>query len=467
MRRGATGSNVTALQELLNANGADLVVDGEFGPLTEAAVKAYQEQQGLTVDGIAGPNTMGKLQGETVTEPTPDTTTGEPGGGTDLIISGNSQLWFNSDTGEHWVVYLVPAVSLADGTTSGDIYYGWRIETDEELDALVGPGNSAVPAFSGTNGDFGSKGLVDLGMVGELLKFDLEDDPFDTWVEDFGIIAADQPWLLDADYQKLAVQAVMERADGRMSVPELHSTQWWINHNPAERSWMETYHSDPAAAQQMLDDNREDMRVKLSKAGIDNASDSLIRFMADKVTMGGWSANHLAGQIAALADPASVDVIDDELFTFLANDGTDLDGTRRLEDRVRTLLQTWLGPTFGDWSGSAIAEQAGILRNNPDGELEFVEFLKDQRMAMFPNYDNRNLSYQAIMQPWKNVTQSTWGVPVEETDETFMKIVQMNDPEAANKLMRGTGFDRGYDKVVNEVSSGIRSGMRNNIRGAV
>jgi len=31
--------------------------DGMFGPNTEAAVKAYQTQQGLTVDGVVGDRT--------------------------------------------------------------------------------------------------------------------------------------------------------------------------------------------------------------------------------------------------------------------------------------------------------------------------------------------------------------------------------------------------------------------------
>lgn len=38
-------------------------VDGWFGPVTEAAVKAFQKAEGLTVDGIVGPKTWAALFG--------------------------------------------------------------------------------------------------------------------------------------------------------------------------------------------------------------------------------------------------------------------------------------------------------------------------------------------------------------------------------------------------------------------
>lgn len=61
LRRGSTGANVRLLQNLLNAAGAKLNVDGLFGKDTEAAVKAFQASNGLTVDGIVGPKTWAKL----------------------------------------------------------------------------------------------------------------------------------------------------------------------------------------------------------------------------------------------------------------------------------------------------------------------------------------------------------------------------------------------------------------------
>ncbi|WP_318780348.1 peptidoglycan-binding domain-containing protein [Atlanticothrix silvestris] len=61
LRFNSSGLAVRILQRLLIANGYAIRVDGVFGALTESAVKAFQNQQNLAVDGIVGPRTWHSL----------------------------------------------------------------------------------------------------------------------------------------------------------------------------------------------------------------------------------------------------------------------------------------------------------------------------------------------------------------------------------------------------------------------
>lgn len=61
VRQGDKEHPVQTLQYLLRARGHSVVVDGIFGPATDVAVRAFQGQRGLAVDGIVGPNTWRAL----------------------------------------------------------------------------------------------------------------------------------------------------------------------------------------------------------------------------------------------------------------------------------------------------------------------------------------------------------------------------------------------------------------------
>lgn len=67
LKRGSRGNDVRAIQYFLaflgffNDNLPQIAVDGIFGPATENAVRAFQRQYGLTVDGIVGRNTWYRI----------------------------------------------------------------------------------------------------------------------------------------------------------------------------------------------------------------------------------------------------------------------------------------------------------------------------------------------------------------------------------------------------------------------
>lgn len=67
LRKGSSGAAVTELQHFLNNEGATdaagkpILADSDFGNRTREAVKAYQTKEGLTPDGVAGPQTIGSI----------------------------------------------------------------------------------------------------------------------------------------------------------------------------------------------------------------------------------------------------------------------------------------------------------------------------------------------------------------------------------------------------------------------
>lgn len=61
IKQGSSGNSVKALQYLLNQYGYNLEPDGRFGGNTYRAVVDFQKNNGLTQDGIVGPNTWSAL----------------------------------------------------------------------------------------------------------------------------------------------------------------------------------------------------------------------------------------------------------------------------------------------------------------------------------------------------------------------------------------------------------------------
>ena len=62
IRKGSHGNPVRRAQKRLTLGGWDTGgVDGIFGAKTEAAVKRFQHDNGLTADGVVGPRTWDKI----------------------------------------------------------------------------------------------------------------------------------------------------------------------------------------------------------------------------------------------------------------------------------------------------------------------------------------------------------------------------------------------------------------------
>jgi peptidoglycan hydrolase-like protein with peptidoglycan-binding domain/GH25 family lysozyme M1 (1,4-beta-N-acetylmuramidase) len=110
LSEGATGAAVQTLQTRLNVWGANITVDGNFGPATLAAVKAFQTEQNLTVDGVVGPQTWAALLADPGTYPAP---TGLAVGSVSLAVTWDAV----TVNGQPVTGYTVQAVGL-----NGEVY---------------------------------------------------------------------------------------------------------------------------------------------------------------------------------------------------------------------------------------------------------------------------------------------------------------------------------------------------------
>ncbi|MFD1576966.1 peptidoglycan-binding protein, partial [Ramlibacter ginsenosidimutans] len=84
-----SATDVRWLQDALNhVLGTHLVVDGDAGPQTRNAVRAFQQQHGLTPDGVAGPRTLAALRDALEQRGGASQPSSSPGGGGQAAAGG-------------------------------------------------------------------------------------------------------------------------------------------------------------------------------------------------------------------------------------------------------------------------------------------------------------------------------------------------------------------------------------------
>ncbi len=143
-----------------------------------------------------------------------------------------------------------------------------------------------------------------------------------------------------------------------------------------------------------------------------------------------------------------------------------LDTTRRGEDKVEELVTRWLGPVHGAWSDTQVAQWAGRFRNDPDAEQELIDLLKQQRLALYPEYENPNLTYEDIVSPWRNFFTQQWGQMPNDDDAILQKVIRMNDATKAEELLRREGLNRGVPKVALDFQGDLLRAFQGQVTGS-
>lgn len=395
-------------------------------------------------------------EGEGTTDPEAEPTDDTEVGFSLLNVPGTPKVWHRTD-GRVYLVYQVP------DTEDDPILMAWHVPSPGDLQSMFGPDQEIkYNRENVTDAEWQRHGVLEFGTTDEIPAG--EHDPFATWTSTMEANAITQPWILEDDYQALIGMAAVE---GRaLTEAELATTDWWRTHNKDQREWMTLVHGDPQEADRVLADYELQVSGMLTGAGAGpEPPPELVSHMARARATGEWSDAYLSSQIRAVTDPYSTFETDESLMPMLEENP--ITQTQAEEDRVRDLLHQWLGPAFGAWDEAEIAREAGMIRNDPEHEQRLIEQLKDQRMAVLPQYEDREISYQAIANTWKQWWYGQWGQSPDENSDLWLTVLQNNDATESARLLRREGYERGVPKVVQDLSNQTIRSLGGSVRRGV
>lgn len=113
VRQGDTGEAVKAAQTQLNEHGAGLTVDGRFGPATDGAVRSFQGANGLAADGLVATQTWQVLLGGGGGDPSGYSLPLDPGA---VPREAYAASHWNSTPAIDLIVNNLPAYAVTSGT---------------------------------------------------------------------------------------------------------------------------------------------------------------------------------------------------------------------------------------------------------------------------------------------------------------------------------------------------------------
>ena len=400
----------------------------------------------------------------TTTTPTTTTTTTTTTTGTGQItntaftqfnnIPENGLLW--DVGGNFYIVYEVPG-SQGELYEGNPIYMAYELKDNDLVNAgLLTKGETAPQPNATMDQAFFDSIAIVTGNTDQLTA--LIDNPFASFVETVGEQSQVAPWITDPEMIALIAEAAVEGRE--VSDAEWQTTNWYQTHNESEREWLRTYYSDPSTATQLTTDAQIAVANSLQAAGVSNAPEALINWVAGKFVSGEWSQTYTTEQISLFADPYATGKRDESFENYLSSTAlTGVDRTTEREREVRELYGKWLGPSLGKLTDNEVAEIAGRLRDDPEYQDQLVQSLKQSRLAAFSNYTNPELTYEDIARPWRNLTTSVWGQTADETQGWWQDMVKSNDFAQAQTTLREKGLEQDITQVTQDATKALQGAL--------
>ena len=167
LRSGDTGTAVKNLQTALRNLGYNVTADGSYGPLTVAAVTAFQSLNGLTADGVAGTQTQTVLYSGSAKRYQASSSGSTPSGGSSAS-SGNLGTGISPNGATiqllHWFNEVKPALSNGQLLTAYDPATGisWTLRimsrgNHADVEPLTAADTEAMFKAFGGKEDWGPK----------------------------------------------------------------------------------------------------------------------------------------------------------------------------------------------------------------------------------------------------------------------------------------------------------------------
>jgi len=405
-----------------------------------------------------GNTVVDEIINETTTTTTPTTT----GNGqitntafTEFVnIPENGLLW--DVGGNFYIVYEVPG-SQGEVYEGNPLYMAYELKDNDLVNAGILSPEATAPQPNATMDQafFDSIAIV-TGNTDQLTA--LIDNPFASFVETVGEQSQVAPWITDPEMIALIAEAAVEGRE--VTDAEWQTTNWYQTHNESEREWLRTYYSDPSTATQLTTDSQIAVANSLQAAGVSNAPEALINWVAGKFVSGEWSQTYTTEQISLFADPYATGKRDASFENYLSSTAlTGVDRTTEREKEVRELYGKWLGPTLGKLTDQEAAEIAGRLRDDPDYQDQLVQSLKQSRLAAFSAYTNPELTYEDIARPWRNLTTSVWGQTADETQGWWQEMVKSNDFAQAQNTLREKGLEQDVTQVTQDATQALQQAL--------
>ena len=369
-------------------------------------------------------------------------------------IPENGLLW-NVD-GNFYIVYEVPG-SQGEIYDGNPIYMAYELKDNDVFAAgILTQGETAPQPNAIMNKAFFDSIAIVTGNTDQLTA--LIDNPFASFVETITEQSQVAPWISDPEMIALLAEAAVEGRE--VTDAEWQTTNWYQTHNVNEREWLRTYYSDPSTATQLTTDAQIAVGNALQAAGVSNAPEALINWVAGKYVSGEWSQTYTTEQISLFADPYATGKRDTQFENYLSSTAlTGLDRTTEREREVRELYSKWLGPTLGKLTDKEAAEIAGKLRDDPDYQDALIQSLKQSRLAAFSNYTNPELTYEDIARPWRNLTTSVWGQTADETQGWWQEMVKTNDFAKAQNTLREKGLEQDITQVTQDATQALQQAL--------